>query len=64
MRRGFTPEDSVVGADCRSWDIGNLRMCDGSVCPTVGGANPRLAVQAVALRTVDRIEALARRGES
>ncbi len=41
----------------------NLWVCDGSVFPTVGGVNPSLTIQAVALRTADRIEAMARRGE-
>ena len=26
--------------DCRSWDIPNLWVCDGSVFPTVGGGQP------------------------
>ena len=62
-RMGFTPRDSVVDADCRSWDVKNLWVCDGSVFPTVGGVNPHLTIHAIALRTADRIEALARRGE-
>lgn len=62
-RMGVDPATSVVDADCRSWDIRNLWICDGSVFPTVGGVNPSLTIQAVALRTADRIEALARRLE-
>jgi choline dehydrogenase-like flavoprotein len=62
-RMGFSPEDSVVDADCRSWDIRNLWICDGSVFPTVGGVNPSLTIQAIACRTADRIRALAARGE-
>lgn len=62
-RMGFTPQDSVVNADCRSWDIPNLWICDGSVFPTTGGVNPSLTIQAIALRTADRIKAMARRGE-
>ncbi len=62
-RMGFTPEDSVVDADCRSWDVPNLWICDGSVFPTVGGVNPSLTIQAIACRTADRIKALAARGE-
>ena len=54
---------SVVNADCRSWDIPNLWICDGSVFPTVGGVNPSLTIQAIACRTADRIKALAARGE-
>ena len=62
-RMGSDPGRSVVNADCRSWDIPNLWICDGSVFPTVGGVNPSVTIQAVALRTADRIKELARRGE-
>jgi choline dehydrogenase-like flavoprotein len=62
-RMGFSPDSSVVNADCRSWDISNLWICDGSVFPTTGGVNPSLTIQAIALRTADRIKAMARRGE-
>jgi len=62
-RMGFDAETSVVDADCRSWDIPNLWVCDGSVFPTTGGVNPSLTITAIALRTADRIKALAARGE-
>lgn len=62
-RMGDDPRTSVVDADCRSWDIPNLWVCDGSVFPTVGGVNPSLTIQAIACRTADRIQALAARGE-
>ncbi|HEX2943823.1 MAG TPA: GMC family oxidoreductase, partial [Rhodopila sp.] len=62
-RMGDDPRSSVVNADCRSWDIPNLWICDGSVFPTVGGVNPSLTIQAIACRTADRIKALAARGE-
>ena len=62
-RMGSDPRTSVVDADCRSWDIPNLWICDGSVFVTVGGVNPSLTIQAIACRTADRIETLAARGE-
>jgi choline dehydrogenase-like flavoprotein len=62
-RMGDDPRNSVVNADCRSWDTPNLWICDGSVFPTVGGVNPSLTIQAIACRTADRIRALAARGE-
>jgi choline dehydrogenase-like flavoprotein len=62
-RMGNDPATSVVDADCRSWDIRNLFICDGSVFPTVGGVNPSLTTQAIACRTADRIRVLASRGE-
>ncbi|MFA5679385.1 MAG: GMC family oxidoreductase [Pseudomonas sp.] len=62
-RMGSDPRNSVVNADCRSWDIANLWICDGSVFPTSGGVNPSLTIQALACRTADRIKQLAARGE-
>ncbi len=62
-RMGDDPRTSVVNGDCRSWDIPNLWICDGSVFPTVGGVNPSLTIQAIACRTGDRIRELAARGE-
>jgi choline dehydrogenase-like flavoprotein len=62
-RMGDDPASSVVNADCRTWDIPNLWICDGSVFPTVGGANPSLTIQAIACRTGARIAQMARRGE-
>lgn len=62
-RMGHDPRSSVVNADCRCWDIKNLWVCDGSVFPTVGGVNPSLTIQAIALRTADRIHEMAKCGE-
>ena len=61
-RMGFTPQDSVIDADCRTWDIPNLFVCDGSVFPTAGGVNPSLTITALGMRTAERIGNLARRG--
>jgi choline dehydrogenase-like flavoprotein len=54
-RMGDRADNSVVNADCRSWDIRNLWICDGSVFPTVGRVSPSLAIQAIACRTADRL---------
>ena len=62
-RMGFTPADSVVDADCRSWDIPNLFVCDGSVFPTAGGVNPSLTITALSMRTAERLGRMARLGE-
>jgi len=62
-RMGDDPRSSVVNPDCRSWDVRNLWICDGSVFPTVGGVNPSLTIQAIACRTADRIRVLRARGE-
>ncbi len=63
VRMGDDPARSVVNADCRTWDIPNLWVCDGSVFPTVGGVNPALTIQTIAMRTAARIGILAKRGE-
>ena len=50
-RMGDDPQTSVVGPDCRSHDVPNLWICDGSVFPTGGAVNPSLTIQAIATRT-------------
>ena len=62
-RMGDDPADSVVNADCRSHDVANLFICDGSVFPSGTAVNPSLTIEALAARTADRIIARARRGE-
>jgi choline dehydrogenase-like flavoprotein len=49
-RMGLTPEESVIDASHRVWGIDNLFVCDGSVFPTQGAANPALMIMAVADR--------------
>jgi choline dehydrogenase-like flavoprotein len=41
-RMGDDLRTSVVDTSCRSWDIPNLWICDGSVFPTIGGVNAAL----------------------
>jgi choline dehydrogenase-like flavoprotein len=50
-RMGTDPGTSVVGPDCRSHDVPNLWICDGSVFPTGGAVNPSLTIEAIATRT-------------
>ncbi len=52
---GKRSQNSVVNADCRSHDIPNLFICDGSVFTTSTGVNPSLTIEAIAARTADRI---------
>ncbi len=52
-RMGDDPETSVVDRYGRTHDIANLFVCDGSIMPTQGSANPGLTVQALAARTAD-----------
>jgi choline dehydrogenase-like flavoprotein len=62
-RMGFNPGDSVVDRWLRSWDVPNLFVCDGSVLPTQGSANPALTISALAARTADWLRAAIPRGE-
>ncbi len=54
-RMGRDPGDSVVDANCRSHDVPNLFICDGSVFPSATAVNPSLTIEAIAARTADRI---------
>ena len=55
-------ETSVVDADHRVWGIPNLFVCDGSVMPTQGSANPALTIMALASRLAERLAGGRRRG--
>ncbi len=52
-RMGDDPKTSVVDRFGRTHDIGNLFICDGSIMPTQGSANPGLTIMALAARTAD-----------
>ncbi len=52
-RMGKDPSTSVVDKFGRTHDIPNLFICDGSILPTQGSANPGLTIQALAARTAD-----------
>ncbi|MGC2619599.1 MAG: GMC family oxidoreductase [Acidobacteriaceae bacterium] len=52
-RMGADPESSVVDKFGRTHDIANLFVCDGSILPTQGSANPGLTIQSLAARTAD-----------
>jgi choline dehydrogenase-like flavoprotein len=54
-RMGRDPANSVVNGDCRSHDVPNLFICDGSVFTTSTAVNPSLTIEAIAARTADRI---------
>jgi choline dehydrogenase-like flavoprotein len=52
-RMGSDPANSVVDKFGRTHDVGNLFVCDGSILPTQGSANPGLTIQSLAARTAD-----------
>lgn len=56
-RMGADPRTSVVNSFGRTHDIPNLFICDGSILPTQGSANPGLTIQALAARTADYLVA-------
>jgi choline dehydrogenase-like flavoprotein len=51
-----SPERGVVDADHRTWEVSNLFICDGSVMPTQGSANPALTIMALASRLAERLD--------
>lgn len=53
-RMGSDPDDAVVDADCRAFDVPNLTICDNSVFPSALAVNPALTIMAVSLRAADR----------
>ena len=50
-----TEATGVVDADHRAWGVPNLFVCDGSVMPTQGSANPALTIMALASRLAERL---------
>ncbi len=52
-RMGNDARTSVTDRFGRTHDIANLFVCDGSLLPTQGSANPGLTIQALAARTAD-----------
>ncbi len=53
-RMGPDGNDAVVDADCRSFEVANLSICDNSVFPSALSVNPALTQMALSLRTADR----------
>ncbi len=60
-RMGSDPEKSVLDRWCRSHEVENLWVVDGSCFPTSGGYNPTLTIVANAYRVADRFVREARR---
>jgi len=65
-RMGVDPRTSVTDAFGRTHDVDNLFVCDGSLFPTQGSANPGLTIQSLAARAadylIDQSAAIFRRG--
>jgi choline dehydrogenase-like flavoprotein len=54
-RFGTNPKDSVLDVNCRTHDIDNLYVVDGSFFPSCGAVNPCLTIIANALRVADHL---------
>jgi choline dehydrogenase-like flavoprotein len=54
-RMGDDPATSVVDQFGRTHDVANLFVCDGSILPTQGSANPGLTIMALAARIADHL---------
>lgn len=54
-RMGDDPRESVVNRDLRAHDHPNLYICDASVFPTSGGAQPSQTIMALAVRLADHL---------
>ena len=62
-KMGHDPATSVVDAWCRTHDVPNLFIGDGSVFVTGGAANPSLTISALATRTAEGIIEKFRHGD-
>jgi choline dehydrogenase-like flavoprotein len=60
---GDDPKRSVVNAFCRTHDIPNLYVIDGSVFATASEKNPTHTIMALAARTADHVSDRLKRGE-
>ncbi|HTX85948.1 MAG TPA: GMC family oxidoreductase [Streptosporangiaceae bacterium] len=54
-RFGMNPATSVLDVNCKTHDLDNLYVVDGSFMPSVGAVNPTLTIIANALRVGDHI---------
>jgi choline dehydrogenase-like flavoprotein len=62
-RMGADPRTSVVDADCRTHDVPNLYVVDGSVFPSASEKNPTHTIMALAARAADHVADRLRKGE-
>jgi choline dehydrogenase-like flavoprotein len=55
LRFGHDPATSVLNVDCRSHEVDNLYVVDGSFFPSSSAVNPALTIMANALRVGDHL---------
>ena len=56
-RMGVDDRSGVVDGNLRTFAVPNLYICDGSVTPTQGSANPALTIMSLAARLADHLAA-------
>jgi choline dehydrogenase-like flavoprotein len=62
-RMGSDARSSVVNPYCRTHDVPNLYVVDGSVFPSASEKNPTLTIMALAARAADDISDRFRKGD-
>jgi choline dehydrogenase-like flavoprotein len=55
VRFGTDPRTSALDPDCKTHDVDNLYVVDGSFFVSSGAVNPALTIMANALRVGDRL---------
>ena len=60
---GTDPKSSVLDANCRSHDVPNFYVVDGSVFTSASEKNPTHTIMALAARTADNIAGRLQKGE-
>jgi choline dehydrogenase-like flavoprotein len=55
LRFGHDPKTSVLDTDCRTHDVENLYVVDGSFFPSAGAVNPALTIIANAIRVGEKL---------
>ncbi len=58
IRFGNDPADSVLNPSCKTHEIENLYVVDGSFFPSIGAVNPSLTIMANALRVGDILKTI------
>jgi choline dehydrogenase-like flavoprotein len=61
-RMGDDPKTSVLTQFCRTHDVGNLYVMDGSCFVSIGCQNPTLTIMAIAARSTDHLLEEMRKG--
>jgi choline dehydrogenase-like flavoprotein len=62
-RMGRDARTSIVNSDCRTHDVPNLYVVDGSVFPSASEKNPTHTIMALAVRAAEHIAERLRRGD-